>query len=71
MVNQKSAQITYLKRQGSTSFFFHQGMENMEDMENIKLLTQYIIFMISDTIFVIQNNPFVKWMTHNTLFYGG
>ena len=27
--------------------------------------------MISDTIFVIQNNPFVKWMTHNTLFYCG
>ena len=26
--------------------------------------------MISDTIFVIQNSPFVKWMTHNTLFYG-
>ena len=35
----------------------------MENMENYKQLTWYIIFMISNTIFVIQNNLFVKWMT--------
>ena len=26
--------------------------------------------MISNTIFIIQNNLFVKWMTQKTLFYG-
>ena len=66
MLNQNFAQIKYIKRQGSTIFFHHA----MENMENIKQLTKYILLMISNTIFVIQNNLFVKWMTYYALFYG-
>ena len=51
MVNQKSAQITYLKRQGSTSFFFpsghgeHGGHEKHQTVDLIHSIYDFIHYI--------------------------